>query len=89
MIINLEFLKENNIQLMAYSPLATGRIINDDAIKTMAEKYQKTPAQICIRYCIQKNAIVIPKSTKEERIVSNAQVDFEISKDDMELLENK
>lgn len=85
----VKLLNEKNIQLMAYSPLATGRIINDEEIVKMAEKYGKTTAQICVRYCIQKNAIVIPKSTKEERIISNAQVDFEISKEDMEILDNK
>lgn len=83
------FCKEKNIQLMAYSPLATGRIVGDEGIRMMAEKYGATPAQICIRYCLQKNAIVIPKSTKEERIISNAQVDFVISEDDMKILDEK
>lgn len=83
------FCKENNIQLMAYSPLATGRIVDDEDIVKMAEKYGKTTAQICVRYCIQKNAIVIPKSTKEERIISNAQVDFVITEEDMKLLDEK
>jgi len=84
-----KLLNEKNIQLMAYSPLATGRIINDEDIIKMAEKYGKTTAQICIRYCIQKNAIVIPKSTKEERIISNAMVDFVISDEDMKILDSK
>jgi diketogulonate reductase-like aldo/keto reductase len=53
----------------------------------MAEKYGVTPAQLCIRYCLQKNTIVIPKSTKEERIISNARVDFAISGEDMEKLD--
>ncbi|MCR5835806.1 MAG: aldo/keto reductase [Lachnospiraceae bacterium] len=82
-------LKEKNIQLMAYSPLATGRIIGDEAIVEMADKYGVTPAQLCIRYCIQNNAIVIPKSTKEQRIIDNAKVDFVIGDEDMVLLNNK
>lgn len=81
--------REKGIQLMAYSPLATGRIIGDEDIGKMAEKYGVTPAQICIRYCLQKEAIVIPKSTKEERIISNAQVDFVISEEDMQRLDQK
>ena len=83
----LEFCKQHNIVITAYSPLATGRIIDNPAIVTMAKKYNATPAQICIRYCLQKDTIVIPKSTKEERIISNAQVDFNISEEDMNTLD--
>lgn len=85
----VRFCEDKNIQLMAYSPLATGRIVNDEDIVKMAEKYGKTTAQICVRYCIQKNAIVIPKSTKKERIISNAEVDFVITEEDMKLLDKK
>ena len=56
-------------------------------LKTHKRKIPMIPAQICIRYCLQKDTIVIPKSTKEERIVSNAKVDFEISSDDMSKLD--
>jgi diketogulonate reductase-like aldo/keto reductase len=83
----IEFCKARNIQITAYSPLATGRIIGNKAIVTMAEKYNVTPAQLCIRYCVQKDTIVIPKSTKEERIISNAKVDFVISDEDMAALD--
>ena len=83
----VDFCKPLNIQITAYSPLATGRIIGDDAIVTMAEKYDVTPAQLCIRYCIQKNNIVIPKSTKEERIISNVKVEFIIRDEDIEVLD--
>lgn len=81
--------KEHNIQLMAYSPLATGGLVNDEYIAKIAEKYNATIPQICVRYCIQKGAIAIPKSTKEERIISNVQVDFVISDEDMEYLDRK
>ena len=81
--------KENNIQLMAYSPLATGGLVEDEYISKIAEKYDATIPQICVRYYIQKNAVVIPKSTKEARIISNAQVDFVISDEDMEYLDRK
>ena len=83
----VDFCRPLNIQIMAYSPLATSRIIDNKVIVAMAEKYSVTAAQICIRYCLQKDTIVIPKSTKEERIISNAEVDFEISKDDMNKLD--
>ena len=81
--------KEHDIQLMAYSPLATGGLVNDEYVAKIAEKYNATIPQICVRYCIQKGAIAIPKSTKEERIISNVQVDFEISDEDMEYLDKK
>lgn len=81
--------KEHDIQLMAYSPLATGGLINDEYVAKIAEKYNVTIPQICVRYCIQKGATAIPKLTKEERIISNVQVDFEISYEDMEYLDKK
>lgn len=81
--------KEHDIQLMAYSPLATGGLVNDEYVAKIAEKYNATIPQICVRYCIQKGAIAIPKLTKEERIISNVQVDFEISDEDMEYFDKK
>jgi diketogulonate reductase-like aldo/keto reductase len=83
----VDYCKKHDILITAYSPLATGRIIGNTAIVEMAEKYQATPAQICIRYCLQKDMVVIPKSTKEERIISNIQVEFEISEEDMKALD--
>lgn len=80
---------ELGIQVIAYSPLATGRIIEDEYIAKIAEKYDATIPQICIRYCIQKGNAVIPKSTKEDRIISNSKLDFEISKEDMAYLDRK
>lgn len=80
---------ELGIQVIAYSPLATGRIIEDEYIAKIAEKYDVTIPQICIRYCIQKGNAVIPKSTKEDRIISNSKLDFEISKEDMAYLDRK
>lgn len=76
------------ILLTAYSPLATGRILGDKTIVDMATKYNVTTAQLCIRYCIQKDMVVIPKSTKKDRIISNAQVDFVIDDEDMKMLDN-
>ena len=54
----------------------------------MAEKYQVSPAQICIRYCLQKGTAPLPKSTHEERIIMNTQVDFEIHEKDMIILDH-
>jgi diketogulonate reductase-like aldo/keto reductase len=83
----VNYCQKHDILITAYSPLATGRIIGDKAIVEMAAKYQVTPAQLCIRYCLQKGMVVIPKSTKEERIISNVQVEFVISSEDMKALD--
>lgn len=83
----VNFCNPLEIKITAYSPLATGRIIGNEAIVAMAGKYQVTPAQLCIRYCLQKNTVVIPKSTKKERIISNGEVDFNISDEDMKVLD--
>lgn len=83
----MAFCKEHEILVEAYSPLATGDILNSNEIKEMAEKYSRTPAQICIKYCLQKDTLPLPKSTHEERIIENSQLDFEISQEDMEQLD--
>lgn len=81
------YCKKQDILLTAYSPLGTGRILNDKAIVDMATKYNVTPAQLCIRYCIQKDMVVIPKSTNKERIISNSKVSFVIDDEDMKALD--
>ena len=78
-----KFSKANGILGEAYSPLATGRILDNQDIKQIADKYHKTVAQISIRYCLQQGTVPLPKSTHEKYIVQNAEVDFEISEEDM------
>lgn len=81
-----KFCEDNGIYIEAYSPLATGRILDNDKIVAMAEKYGKSVAQICIRYTLQRGTITLPKSVHEKYIVENADVDFEISDEDMTFL---
>jgi len=81
-----QYCKERNIQLEAYSPLMQGRL-NWPVINQLAEKYGKNPAQIILRWNLQRGIIPIPKSGNPKRIVENAQVfDFELSEEDMELI---
>lgn len=75
-----------NILVEAYSPLATGEILESKELLDMAKKYNKTVAQICIRYCIENNTLPIPKSTHENRILENFNLDFKISDEDMNYL---
>ncbi|MER1954370.1 MAG: aldo/keto reductase [Desemzia incerta] len=83
----VDFCHKNNIVVEAYSPLATGELLNGKEITELAEKYDVTPAQICLRYCLEKNTLPLPKSTHEERIVENMQLDFTLSKEDVALLD--
>jgi diketogulonate reductase-like aldo/keto reductase len=83
-----KFCQENDILIEAYSPLATGRILDDPQIKAIADKYNKTVAQISIRYTVQRGTVTLPKSTHEEYILQNADIDFVIDDDDMKALDS-
>ena len=69
--------------LTAYSPLAKARRMHDPALLAIAAKYRATPAQVLIRWGLQRGFVSIPKSTKAARIEENRGVDFEIREDDM------
>ena len=84
----LDFCQKNTIQYEAWSPMMQGKIFGMDAFEALAKKYNKTIAQIVLRWDLQKGVVTIPKSTKKERIESNAAIfDFEITQEDMELLD--
>jgi diketogulonate reductase-like aldo/keto reductase len=81
------FCKRNRIQIEAYSPLTRGKRLNNISIIKMAKKYNKTSAQILIKWCIQQDIVAIPKSIHQNRILENIKVfDFEIEEKDMETL---
>jgi diketogulonate reductase-like aldo/keto reductase len=85
----LDFCRENKIQLQAYSPLTRGEKLNDPKLIEIAKKYNKTTAQLLIKWALQHNIVVIPKSSNKKRIYENSQVfDFNISKEDMNILDN-
>jgi methylglyoxal/glyoxal reductase len=84
----LEFCKRNRIQLEAYSPLTQGKKLDHPALVALAKKYNKTAAQILIRWAIEHELVVIPKSVHPSRIKENADVfDFSIGREDMALLD--
>lgn len=83
-----KFCRNHNILLEAYSPFATGRILNHEALLKIAVKYKVSVAQICIRYLLQKELLPLPKTTHPNRIVENAAVDFVIAETDMEALDS-
>ncbi len=72
------------IRVTAWSPLGRGSLLNNAELTKIAEKYNKSVAQVILRWDVQNDIIVIPRSTKEERIIENADIfDFELSKEDM------
>ncbi len=84
----LAYCKEKNIVFEAYSPLTRGTHLNDSTIQAIAQKHRKTPAQIMIRWCLQHETVVIPKSSHPDRIRENIDVfDFELSNNDMVALD--
>lgn len=84
----LDFCREREIVLEAYSPLAQGSGPRDPTVTAVAERLGREPAQVLLRWAIQHGAVTIPKSGNRERIVSNAKVfDFELVDEDMRLLD--
>ncbi|HXG50001.1 MAG TPA: aldo/keto reductase [candidate division Zixibacteria bacterium] len=91
----IDFCRERKIAVEAYSPLTHGERLNDPRLAAVAARYSsgrsgktKSPAQVLIRWALQHDLVVIPKSAERERIFENADVfDFEISPEDMRLLD--
>ncbi|XVV09852.1 aldo/keto reductase [Actinoplanes sp. CA-131856] len=78
----------HGLALEAYSPLGTGRHLRDQQVAEIAERVGRTPAQVLIRWALQRGLIVLPKSTHRERIEQNAQVfDFELNQADVDTLD--
>ena len=85
----IDFCVSKNIQYEAWSPLMQGQIFDLDVMKDLASKYNKTIAQVVLRWDLQKGVNTIPKSSKPERIKANANLfDFELSDEDVQLLDS-
>jgi diketogulonate reductase-like aldo/keto reductase len=80
----LDACRRQNVALEAYSPLGTGRHLSNATVSRVAQRVGRTPAQVLLRWCLQHEVPVIPKSTHRERIAENAQIfDFTLSDEDM------
>jgi len=84
----LAYCKQHAIVVEAYSPLAHGRAMDEPVIAELAKKYNKSYAQIMLRWCIERGLVILPKSVTPERVESNIQLfDFRLSDEDMDRLQ--
>ncbi|KAG0173515.1 hypothetical protein DFQ28_008213 [Apophysomyces sp. BC1034] len=84
-----DFCKENDILIEAYSPLTMGEKLNEQTLQSIAKKYKKSTAHTLLRWSLQHGYVPLPKSVRQERIISNTQVfDFDIEKSDMDTLDS-
>ncbi|HWO95811.1 MAG TPA: aldo/keto reductase [Bacillus sp. (in: firmicutes)] len=80
-----EYCKKNHIQLEAWSPLMRGQLLDNPTLKEIGDKYNKTTTQVILRWDLQNEVVTIPKSTKEHRIMENANIfDFELTQEEMD-----
>ncbi|MFD2618543.1 aldo/keto reductase [Terrilactibacillus laevilacticus] len=79
-----DFCEKHDIRLEAWAPLMVGELLDNETIVKIAEKHDKTPAQVILRWHIQEGVVIIPKSTKEHRIIENGNLfDFELTVDEV------
>ena len=83
----LDFCKEKNIIITAYSPLAQGEIFKNQTLKEIANKYNKTAGQIALKWLLEKNIIVIPKTSSINHLQENLNLNFELAKEDIEKID--
>ena len=84
----VNYCKKMSIAVQAYSPLTRGEKLALPTLKSIANKHSKTPAQVLLRWCIQKGYVCIPKSSQSSRIVENANIfDFNLPQEDMNTLD--
>ena len=82
----IDYCRKQDIATEAYSPIAHGEAVKNGTVVDIAAKYQVSPAQLCIKYVLERGLIALPKASTREHIRDNATLDFTISADDMERL---
>lgn len=85
-----EFLQNNNVQIQSWGPFAEGKnnIFNNDILLAIGKKHDKTVAQVILRWLTQRGVVAIPKSIRKERMLENFTIfDFELSTDDMQMIQ--
>lgn len=84
----ITYCQNHNILVEGYSPIAHGKILENKQIIEIANKYHVTVAQLCLRYDLQLGTLPLPKTANPQHMKENADIDFEISSKDMEILKN-
>src|SRR3954454_24593206 len=84
----IRYAQEQGILVEAYSPIAHGELLKNAQVREIADRYGVSVPQLSIRYTLELGLLPLPKTTNPEHMKSNAEVDFEISDDDMETLKN-
>lgn len=84
----IEYCQKQGIIVEAYSPIAHGEALKNPIIRKVSDKCGVSPAQLCLKYALQLDMVILPKTESVQHMRENAQLDFEISAEDMELLKN-
>lgn len=84
----IEYCQNNGIVVEAYSPIAHGELLKNEKVQEMAAKYGVSIARLCVRYVLQLGLVALPKTSNPAHMAENADVDFEISDEDMAVLKN-
>lgn len=82
------FCKEHDILVEAWSPIGSGRILEDQLLNDLAKKYNTNVGVICIQFCLQNGILPLPKSTSQKNIENNIQINFQLDDEDMVLIKN-
>lgn len=84
----IDFCKENDILVEAYSPVGHGELMKNERIKEIAERYGVSVPQLAIRYCLELGLLPLPKSENRKHIETNGELDFKLSKQDLDYLKD-
>lgn len=84
----VRFCQSNNILVEAYSPLGTGSVFQNEELQAIALRNNVSVAQLCIKYCIEKGTLPLPKTRSKERMVENASLEFKLSDKDITVLDS-
>lgn len=84
----IDFCRKNGILVEAYSPIGHGAVLKNEKIKEIADKYNVSVAQLCLRYDLQLGLVILPKTLNPEHMKNNADLNFEILEEDMNVLRN-
>ena len=84
-----EYSRSHGMLVEGYSPLGTGKIFSSEEMQNLSKKYNRSIAQICVRWSLEEGCLPLPKSVHEERIIENSKIfDFELEKNDRDLIAN-